>query len=114
VKNKPKKVLEIGGGLSTLLISKAIKVYGGDVRVVEHNPFWISFIQSRITWQNVEVVDKINYTDVEFVFVDNGIDACELYDKKIPTIVDNRESLCHDLQYYGFKFNKYLKIGVNF
>lgn len=102
-------VLEIGGGLSTLVLSKALKSNGGKVRTVEGDLFWRQFIQYRLLWDNVDFLDAPNFIGIDLVFIDN--------DYKLPNpswyrvIVDNRQRLCEKM---GLRFIPKLKVGVNF
>ena len=101
-------VLEIGGGLSTLVISKSIINSKGIVRTVELSEFWKQFIKSRLIRDNVEFYNEPNFAGVDLVFIDT--DFVLSNPERYRVIVDNRESLCREMH---LPFYANIKIGTN-
>lgn len=105
---KCKNILEIGGGLSTLVLSRAMKRTGGQIRTVEQSGFWKNFINSRLSWDNVVFIDSPFFDDADLIFIDTEFEISNPKFYKI--IVDNRKNLCDRM---NLKFNPYIRIGTN-
>lgn len=102
-------ILEIGGGLSSLLLSRVTKKTNSRLRVVEKSEFWRQFIQSRLTWPNVTFMNEPYFLNVDLVFIDTDFTISNPSWYRV--IVDNRQTLCEKM---GLRFIPKLKVGVNF
>ena len=102
-------VLEIGGCLSTLVLSRAMRSSKGFVRTVELSKFWEIFIKSRLTVDNVSFFSEPYFVGVDLIFIDT--DFTLSHPEWYKVIVDNREKLCEKM---NIPFNHKLKVGVNF
>jgi tRNA1(Val) A37 N6-methylase TrmN6 len=101
-------ILEIGGGLSTLLLSRVAKKTNNRIRVVEKSEFWRQFIQSRLILPNVMFMNDPDFLNVDLIFIDTDFTISNPSFYQI--IVDNREALCNKM---GIPFYRKLKIGHN-
>lgn len=101
-------ILEIGGGLSTLLLSSICK----EVYVIEGSEYWKNFILSKTRCNNVHFISNFDSSKFDLIFIDAQLTdnlKDQIKASKGTILVDNRESLCREL---NIPFDSKHKVGI--